>query len=279
MSEDLPSMSIFEHLGELRTCILRALTGFGIVFLLCVLFSDRLWLIVQAPASGALKKLGARGDLVILDPMEGFSIIWMWTPVVASIFLASPWILYQLWAFIAPALYERERRWAVPFVLTTAGLFVAGGCFAYFVIVPFGMAFLLGAGGFAGVVPMVSIDLYFSRFVDVMLGVAIVFETPLLIFFLTLLHLASPRFLLRHSNYAILGIVVIASIVTPTQDALNLMLVAVPMTLLYFVGIFASTLLVMKREGQRIPWLRWTLWSAGALVIGSAVYWAVTRLR
>ena len=274
--EGMVRMSFMGHLEELRARIIRALVGFGIVFVLCIGFSNELWRIVQAPAADALQKIGVKGGLTIIDPMEGFSIIWMWTPLVAAIFLGSPWIIYQVWAFIAPGLYKRERKWAVPFVLTTAGLFLTGGMFAYFVAFRYGLAFLLGIGGFAGVVPMVSIDRYFSLFVNVMLGVALVFEMPVVIFFLTLLRLASPKWLLSHSRYAILAIVIIASIVTPTPDVFNLMLFAVPMCALYFVGILAGFVLVFKREGRRFPWSKVALWIGMAvLLIALAVFIAM----
>src|SRR6185437_16233809 len=94
----------------------------------------------------------------------------------------------------------------------------------------------------------------FDLFVNVVLGVGLVFEMPVIIFFLTLLHLASPRFLLRNSRYAILAITVLAAIVTPTPDVFNMMLFAVPMVLLFFVGVFVSYLLVLKREGKKFPW-------------------------
>jgi sec-independent protein translocase protein TatC len=142
----------------------------------------------------------------------------------------------------------------VPFVLSTAGLFIAGGCFAYFVAFKFGLEFLLGVGRDVNVSPMVTIDEYFSLFVNVTLGVGLVFEMPIIIFFLTILRLASPRFLMRHSRYAILGIAILAAAVTPTPDAFNMMIFAVPMVLLYFVGVFASYLLVLKREGKSFPW-------------------------
>ena len=101
---------------------------------------------------------------------------------------------------------------------------------------------------------MISVVEYFDLFVNIMLGIGLVFEMPIIIFFLTLLRLASPRFLLAHSRYAILGIVILAAIVTPTPDVFNLMLFATPMCLLFYVGIFASYLLVLKREGRSFPW-------------------------
>ena len=183
-----------------------------------------------------------------------FNVVYLKLPLLVSLFLGAPWVLYQVWAFISPGLYKRERRWAVPFILCTAGLFIAGGCFAYFVVFRFGLEFLLGIGRDIHVAPMVSINEYFDLFVNVTLGVGLVFEMPVIIFFLTLLRLASPRFLLRHSRYAVLGITILAAVVTPTPDVFNMMIFAVPMVMLFFVGVFASHLLVLKREGRKFPW-------------------------
>ncbi len=306
-------MSFLDHLGELRSRIIRALVGFGVAFLLCLVFSNQLWLIVQAPAIEAFHRLAqkaqqdddervqevckppateatsaacadavkaaktpkAGGSLVGIDPMEQFSILWMWAPLVASIFVASPWIIYQVWAFIAPGLYKSERRWAVPFVLTTAGLFITGGLFAYFIAFRFGLTFLFGLGGFAGIKPMISIEYYFDLFVDVMLGVSAIFELPIIIFFLVLLRLATPKFLMQHSRYAILAIVIIAAIITPTPDAFNLMLFAVPMCALFFVGVFAGYLLVLHREKQRFPWGKVMKWLLPLLVILALIGWVM----
>ena len=197
--------------------------------------------------------------------MENFQIIWVWTPVVASLFLGSPWILWQVWAFISPGLYKKEKKWAVPFVLGTAGLFILGGCFGYFIAFRYGMAFLFGLGKDVDVLPLITIDNYFDKFVDVMLGIGLVFELPILLFMLTLLRVVSPSFLLNHSRYAILGIVIVAAIVTPTPDVFNLMLFAVPMCMLFFLGIFLSYLLVLKREKRSFPWKPFLLWLGIAL--------------
>jgi sec-independent protein translocase protein TatC len=309
-------MSFLDHLGELRSRIIRALVGFGVAFLVCLVFSNQLWLIVQAPAIEAFHRLAQKGQqdddervqavckppateatsapcadavkaaktpkeggsLVGINPMEQFSILWMWAPLVASIFVASPWIIYQVWAFIAPGLYKSERRWAVPFVLTTAGLFITGGLFAYFIAFRFGLTFLFGIGGFAGIKPMISIEYYFELFVNVMLGVSAIFELPVIIFFMVLLRLATPKFLMEHSRYAILAIVIIAAIITPTPDAFNLMLFAVPMCALFFVGVFAGYLLVLHREKRRFPWAKVMPWLLALLVILALTAWVmVTR--
>jgi sec-independent protein translocase protein TatC len=248
-------MSFMEHLEELRSRIIKALMGLVVAFVLSLGFCNYLWEIISEPAVSALKHLGVVPPrLVQITPMESFSIIWVQLPLLCSVFLASPWIVYQVWAFISPGLYKRERRWAAPFVLITAGLFIVGGLFAYFLAFRYGLEFLLGIGMSNSVTPMVSITEYFDLFVNVTLGVGLVFELPVLIFLLTLLRVASPRFLLRHSRYAILAIVIIAAIVTPTPDVFNLMLFAIPMCALYFVGIFFSFMLVLRREGKQFPW-------------------------
>jgi sec-independent protein translocase protein TatC len=210
--------------------------------------------------------------------MEGFQIIWVKLPILCAIFLSSPWILYQVWAFIAPGLYQRERRWAAPFVVSAAGLFIAGGIFAYFVAFRYGLTFLLGIGKGNYVRPMVSMTHYFDLFVNVTLGVGLIFELPVIIFFLTLLRIVTPSFLLRHSRYAILIIVLLAAIVTPTPDVFNLMLFAMPMWLLFYVGIFASYLLVLQRENRRFPWRTAILIVIAVLLLLSLVlFLAITK--
>jgi sec-independent protein translocase protein TatC len=276
--EGMVRMSFLEHLEEFRSRIIKALIGIAVAFFGSLFFSNELWNIVRQPAAQALKTLGYDQDLVQIAPMDGFQIIWVKLPIVCAIFLGSPWVLYQVWAFISPGLYRRERRWAAPFILCSAGLFIIGGLFAYFVVFRYGLTFLLSLGRGNGVKPMVSMTEYFDIFVNVILGVGLVFELPVLIFFLTLLRLVSPRFLLDHSRYAILIIFIIAAVVTPTPDVFNLMLFATPMCLLFFVGIFASHLLVLHREGRKFPW-RKTLTIVGIVlvILLSGLYLAITR--
>ena len=272
-------MSFLEHLEELRSRIIRALAGFGVAFVISLTFTYQLWNFVSAPAVDALKTLKINPpELTQIEPMEAFNTIWVKLPILCSIFLASPWVLYQVWAFISPGLFRRERRFAAPFIISSAGLFIMGGLFAYFIAFRYGLTFLLGIGLGYSVHPMVSISTYVDLFINVILGVGLVFELPVLIFFLTLLRIVSPQFLLNHSRYAILIIFIVAAIVTPTPDVFNLMLFATPMCLLFFVGIFASYLLVLQREGRAFPW-RTTLLIAGGvlLLIAIALYLAITR--
>ncbi len=272
-------MSFLEHLEELRRRLLYALFGIGVAFVVSLVFTQKLWELISQPAVTALTRLGVKEPkLAFLTPTEAFSIIWIKLPVLTAIFLASPWILYQVWGFIAPGLYRKERRWAAPFVISSAGLFILGGLFAYFVAFRYGLDFLLGIGISSNIVPVVSITEYFNLFVNVTLGIGLIFELPILIFFLTLLRMASPRWLLKNSRYAVLLIVVVAAIVTPTPDIVNLMLFSVPMCLLYFVGVFAGWLLVRYRERGSSPWPILFGILLGILALAAAgVYIAVTR--
>lgn len=272
--EGMARMSFMEHLEELRKRILLALGGLGLAFGVSMIFGSQLWDIVQRPAHAALVNLGVNPpDLILISPIDAFQIIWMKLPLLCALFIGSPWILYQVWAFIAPGLYERERRWAVPFVISSAGLFIAGGFFAYFIAFRSGLEFLLGIGMGHGIHPGINVVEYYDLFVDVMLGVGIVFEIPVLLFLLTLIRVASPRFLVRHSRYAILVIVIVAAVITPTGDVFNLSLFATPMIVLFYVGIFASYLLVLKREKQRFPWAQFAKWfGIGIILISAALY-------
>jgi sec-independent protein translocase protein TatC len=271
--EGMLRMSFLEHLEELRSRIIRALAGIVVAFFLSLYYAPEMWKAVSDPAISALHHLGLQGKLVFTSPTEAFMTIWMELPLLAALFLASPWILYQVWAFIAPGLYRRERRWAAPFVLSSAGLFIAGGLFAYFIAFRFALTFLLGIGRDINVQPMVTVTEYFDLFVNVMLGIGLVFEMPVLIFFLVLLRIATPAFLLRHSRYAILGIAILAAIATPTPDVFNMMLLCVPMWALFFAGLLAGYLLVLHREHRKFPWRKVLPWVGVALIAVAALAW------
>jgi sec-independent protein translocase protein TatC len=277
--EGMLRMSFLGHLEELRTRIIRALMGVAVAFVLSLTYCSQLWDFVCQPAVAALKTLGYKEqNLVQIEPMEAFNIIWFKLPVLCAVFLAAPWILYQVWAFIAPGLYKRERRWAAPFVLGAGGLFIFGGFFAYFVVFRFGLTFLLSIGQGNHVVAMVSMTEYFDLFVNVMMGVGLIFELPVLIFLAILLRLVTPSFLMNHSRYAILAIFIIAAIVTPTPDVFNLMLFAVPMCFLFYIGIFAGYLLVLHRENRRFPWKKtMTIVIPVLLLLALVLYMAITK--
>jgi sec-independent protein translocase protein TatC len=276
-------MSFLEHLEELRSRLIKIVVGLVVAYGGCLIFATKLWEIVSEPAAAALRSIGAEPELIQLDAMDGFLVVYFKLPLLAALFIASPWVLWQVWAFIAPGLYKHERKMAAPFVISTAGLFIAGGCFAYFVAFRFGLAFLLGIGINLGntqgakIKPAVSIVTYFDLFVNVMLGIGATFELPVLIFFLTMLRIVTPAFLIEHSRYAILAITVLAAFITPTPDIVNLLIFAVPMILLYFVGVFAGWLLVLSREGKKFPWAMFSLVLLGILLTAAGAVWVMVN--
>jgi sec-independent protein translocase protein TatC len=276
--EGMLRMSFLEHLEELRKRIIRALVGAAVAFGVSFSFSDQLWNIIKQPAVSTLKELGYEQRLVQITPMETINIIWFKLPLVCAIFLASPWVVYQVWAFISPGLYRKERRWAAPFVISSAGLFIAGGLFAYFFAFRVALHFLLGMGHGKDIAPFVSVSEYFAMFVNVVLGIGLVFELPVVIFFLTLLRIVSPSFLIKHSRYAILLIFILAAIVTPAPDAFNMLLFALPMCALFYVGVFAAYLLTLHRDKRRFPWKTTMFIVMGVLLLlGVGLYIAITR--
>jgi len=268
-------MSFLEHLEELRKRIISILIGVGVAFAFALIFANEMWEAVSDPAANALKALGYPPNLSIISPMDAFQVIYMKLPLLAAIFLSSPWVLWQVWSFIAPGLYKKERRFAGPVIVSTAGLFVLGGLFAYFVVFRFGLEFLLGIGQNKNLVPTISMVDYFDLFVNVTLGIGIVFELPIAIFFLALLRIVTAKYLIANSRYAILIIVVLAAIITPTPDVFNLMLFSVPMVILFFVGVFAAYLLELRRDEKSFPWLPVLVILLAVAGVAGGIVWAL----
>ena len=256
--EDMARMSFLEHLEELRTRILRALGGLLVVYLACLALAGDLLRLAIEPFRGAARAIvGPDGEMIQLiniKPTEQFYVQYFKVPLLAAVFLGAPWLAYQAWQFIAPGLYKKEKRWAAPFIFTTGGLFILGGVFCYFIALPVTLQFLLTVT--EEVEPYISVSDYLNTFIILEIGLGLVFQLPVLIFFFTLLRITTPSFLLRNVRYAVLLMFVVAAIITPTGDPLTMTLFAGPMILLYFVGIGASWLLVLRREGRSLPWLR-----------------------
>ena len=160
--------------------------------------------------------------------------------------IASPFVLYQVWRFVAPGLYQKEKRHALPFVFFGSFFFLAGGAFAYYIAFPFAIEFLLGMGeAFEAVI---TVERYFRFLLYVILGLGLMFELPVIIFLLAQMGVVTPRFLLRHFRWAVLLIFVMAAFVTPTPDVVNLCLFALPTIGLYLLGVGAAALVVRRKK-------------------------------
>jgi sec-independent protein translocase protein TatC len=234
-------MGFLDHLDERRRRLLRSLLAVGLAFALALTRARDLLDFMLAPIRPLL------GDQrpVFIDLTEPF-LLYMKVAFLASLFLAAPFVLYQLWAFISPGLYPRERRYAIPFIVLATACFAAGGAFGYTVGFPAAARFLLSiADGFE---PALRVSSLFGFESKIILGMALVFELPTVIYFLARLGLVTPAFLWRNLKYAILIIFVIAAVITPTPDIVTQCIFAAPMIVLYLLGILVAHVFGRQRD-------------------------------
>ncbi len=226
---DLPGMSLMEHLDELRRRIIHSAAYLAAGFFIAFYFRERLYGLVQAPLDNMHIKLNYTHPM---DPMN----LYLQVALIGGAILASPFILFQVWLFIAPGLYQREKRFVVPFMAATVGLFLGGAAFGYYYVFPGALKVLIFGFG-SKFNPMVTIEDYTGFFLSIILGLGVSFEMPILIFFLAMFGIVSPRFLWKNIRYAILIIFLVAAIITPSPDPWTMCVYAVPMLSLYMIGI------------------------------------------
>jgi sec-independent protein translocase protein TatC len=226
---DLPGMSLMEHLDELRRRIVHSAIYLFAGFIVAYVFHERLYSFIQAPLDRLHIKLNYTHPM---DPLN----LYLQVALIGGAILASPFILYQVWLFIAPGLYRKERRFVVPFMGATVGLFLAGASFGYFYVLPGALRILIIQFG-SKFQPIITIEEYTGFFLSIILGLGISFELPILIFFLALFGIVSPSFLWKNMRYAVLAIFLVAAIITPSPDPWTMCIYAVPMLCLYLVGI------------------------------------------
>jgi sec-independent protein translocase protein TatC len=226
---ELPGMSLMEHLEELRKRLLRSLASLAVGAAIAYGFHNQLINYLQKPLLdyGLLMTMTHPTDAINLDIKASL--------IFGAIF-ASPFILYQLWLFIAPGMYANERKYVGPFMAITIGLFLAGAWFGYRYVMPGAIKVLVMDFG-KNFQHMITIDDYTGFFLSVILGLGVCFELPVLIFFLALFGIVDAKFLLRQFRYAILAIFLIAAIICPMPDPLSMCIFASPMLVLYFFGI------------------------------------------
>jgi sec-independent protein translocase protein TatC len=229
---DLPGMSLMEHLDELRRRIIHSAAYLAVGFIIAWLFKEWLLKFLQAP----LLKIGK--SLVFTHPMDALNLNLQVSLLAGAIF-ASPFILYQVWLFIAPGLYQKERRFVVPFMGATVGLFLLGAGFGYFYVLPGAIKILVVQFGH-DFTPMITIEDYSSFFLSIILGLGISFEMPILIFFLAMFGIVSPRFLWKNIRYAILAVFLVAAVICPSPDPWTMCIYAIPMLALYMIGILVA---------------------------------------
>ncbi|HRN61614.1 MAG TPA: twin-arginine translocase subunit TatC [Luteimonas sp.] len=236
--------SLIDHLVELRSRLLRALTGLGIALLAMLPFAHRLYGWFAQPL---LDKLPQGAHLIAVEVASPF-----FAPLklafFAALMITMPWLLYQAWAFVAPGLYKREKKLALPLLVSAVLLFYAGCAFAFFVVLPAVFGFLTAVTP-EGVAMMTDINAYLNFVLVIFLAFGISFELPVALVILVLLGWVTPAQLREWRGYAIVGIFVLAAVITP-PDVISQLLLAIPMCLLYEVGIIAARMLSPKREAE-----------------------------
>jgi sec-independent protein translocase protein TatC len=245
-SGDMKEVPLLEHLVELRTRLVRCLIAVGIGFAASYAFAEKLLGILLKPLMDVMP---GGSKLIATSLPETFFTV-MKLALVAGAFVASPYIFYQLWKFVAPGLYKEERKIIVPVAVATAVCFVGGALFGYFIVFPFGFKFFVDyASEYITVMPTISA--YFSLAVTLLFAFGLIFELPVFIFFMTSLGLVTTKALRKFRRWAILLSFIVAAVLTPTPDAVNQLLMAGPMVILYEVGIWVSWFVDKSRKEEK----------------------------
>jgi sec-independent protein translocase protein TatC len=225
-----------DHLDELRHRLIVSVVGIGIGFAVSYGFSQQLLLLLQRPMPTRL---------VFIAPTEAFFVN-LKVAFYAGLFLSVPLLLFQVWKFVAPGLYEHERRYSFPFLISSTVLFLLGGVFAYVVILPIALHFLIAQGGELWK-PNITLSNYLAFCMRLILAAGLIFEFPVLMYFLAKVGVVTPEFLIKNRKYAVLVAFILSAILTP-PDVFSQVLLAVPLFLLFEVSIFVAKRVASRPE-------------------------------
>jgi sec-independent protein translocase protein TatC len=245
------AMSFFDHLVELRKRLISALLAVGIGMVLGLVVSKHFINFIIEPMQAALRANHLDDKLYYTSPAGYISLV-INLGLYLGIVFAMPWVLYQIWLFVAPGLYKHERRAVSSFIVSSMFLFLCGIAFGYFVMIPQVLTFIVGFANDGPIKPLISINEYFDLILIVLVGLGIIFELPVVIFILSLFGIVTPKFLLKNFRYALLLITVAAAIVTPTPDATTMLIFMAPMVLLYFAGVLVSYVVLRRKRSRAL---------------------------
>lgn len=237
MSEEEKEMTIWDHLGELRNRLFIALISLVVTTLLSFIFADRFIQILAIPMPGGLQ------SLLAIEVTENIS-VFMKVSLLSGFILALPFILYELLAFVLPGLTDSERRWVIISIPMASVFFLLGVAFCYFVMLPAAIPFLTG---FLGVKTTPRLSSYIGFVTNMMFWIGVSFELPLLVFILAKLNIVNAKMLARQWRIAVVIIAVVAAVVTPTPDPVNMSLMMAPLMVLYLISIFFA---MLARRGR-----------------------------
>jgi len=239
---DEKKLPLTAHLQELRKRLILSFIAVGAGFVFCYAFADSIFNILAAPL---IKMMPTGGSLIFVSVAEAF-FTYMKVAFIAGLILTSPFVLYQIWAFVAPGLYQKEKKYVVPFVLGGSVFFALGVLFGYFVALPVGFKFLLGyATDF--IKPMPSMKEYLSFSIKFLLAFGLVFEFPVVLVLLARIGVVDAKALARQRKYAILLIFIFAAVMTP-PDLISQVLMALPL-----MGLYELSILLSKIFGKKSP--------------------------
>jgi sec-independent protein translocase protein TatC len=238
MDEKLP---LTKHLEELRQRLIKIFIVLIVVFGVCYSNSKFFMDFVTAPL---LPLLPAKSSLAMLKLTEGF-FTELKLSLMAAVFFSMPFILYQLWKFVAPGLYAHEKKYVVSFVLVSSILFFSGAAFAYYIVFPFGFRFFLNYAQ-GDVIASLSLQWYLSFVTRLILGFGIIFELPVFTLFLSKMGIVTADMMKKHRKYAIVGIFIVAAIFTP-PDVFTQCMMAVPLLILYEISIYVAKIFGKKK--------------------------------
>ncbi len=241
-------MSFLEHLEELRQRLLHSAIAIAVAAGACFYFHDPIYDYLARPLTDALVALHQNPKLAYMNPLDPFNLM-VKMSIIVGLFVASPFVLWQIWLFISPGLYRHEKRYVWPFVLLTSGLFISGGIFAYKLALPKALYFLVGFGH--QFQPVVMINEYWDLAFSIILAVGLVFELPVAILILSVFGIVTPKFLFRNIRYAILLTAVAAAAIVPSNDMASIFIVWIPLVGLYLLSIGLSWLVQLRRRKRR----------------------------
>jgi len=234
--EPLREMSFLDHLDDLRKVIVQAAVAFVLAMVVCWFFSGQLleFLIRPLPVE----------SLVFTDPSEAF-LVRVRVSVIVGLMISFPFILFRVWAFVAPGLFAREKKKILPFVVASSSLFYAGVVFCYLVLIPIVLRFLLSYRT-PRLNPLISVDSYFSFVSKLSFAFGIVFQLPIVVLLLSLLGIVTPSWLLRQWRYGVVGIAIAAAVFTP-PDVISMIAMGVPLLVLYAASVALAFVVVRKK--------------------------------
>lgn len=238
-------MTFLEHLEDLRKRIFYSFIALLVAVIPAWIVSKDVFTILSRPLTQYLPP----GTKMAFTGLTAPFMLYMKVAFLTGLFVTSPFIFLQIWLFVAPGLYQKEKRYVIPFVFFTTIFFILGALFGYFIAFPWACHFFLNLG--SDFQPVITVDTFFSLTIKVLLGIAIIFELPTLIFFLSRMGIVSSRWMIKNFKYAVLAIFIIAAIITPTPDIINQSILAVPMLGLYALSILVAFLFGKERKTRK----------------------------